>query len=407
MNDMLRRLGMENISDLFDEYYEKALADKSIPNWLTEDFVRSAARDCYIAQEVIEPVLPSLPMILANNDLVLFAKTLYGMLEIRKHHSEVFGGLAFPKAPKGEDPLPYDVFSFFPMLARVRQAYFELKDKGVDEEILKNTYSAVGGSLINSSTRMGKTSFSTVYFLWTTTQKNADLFRIGRFNFEIRRNCDLNIRAFINSAGEKKILMSEGIKVHKSGLILGSAGAKDEQNCFLTEYEETDEYYEGNEAVNKTARISREKTRLLKSEWKLFCAPGDDYISVHIPGHGDFEPELLQRSLDDGREFLKRLYPDMNFKAFMCISWLLSPELEALLKPSSNILSFQNRFVKFPVLCGGLDVFSFVFIKSVSDLSEVDLDSLPDNSSLERGLKEVYKSGGFIHETGGVFPFSE
>ena len=95
----------------------------------------------------------------------------------------------------------------------------------------------------------------------------------------------------------------------------------------------------------------------------------------------------------------------MDFKAFMCISWLLSPELKKLLKPTSNILSYQNRFSKFPVPCGGLDVFNFVFMKTVSDVSEVDFDALPQNSSLERGLKELYQSGDFIHETGGVFPF--
>jgi len=102
---------------------------------------------------------------------------------------------------------------------------------------------------------------------------------------------------------------------------------------------------------------------------------------------------------------LEKLYPDTDFKAFMCISWLLSPDLKALLKPTSNIISFQNRFYKFPVLCSGLDVFNFVFLNVVSDISEVDLNALPQNSSLEKGLKNLYQSGDFIHEAGGVFPF--
>lgn len=405
MNDLLKRLNLDNISDLFDIYYEKALNDTDMPEWLTEAYVKKAVSDCYINEEILDIVLPALPLVRENSDLVLFARTLYGMLEIQKHHSEVFGGLEFPKAPEGENPLPYDLFSFFPMLARVRQAFFTLKEKGVDEEILKITYRGVGGSIISSSKNTGRPTFSTLYFLWTTTQKNADLFTIGRFNFELRRNCSLEMRAFINKDEAIKILMVEGISVHKSGLILGSAGAKDEEGSFKTKYTETDEYYEGNEAINETGRISKEKTKLLKSEWSLLCAPGDDYVSVHIPRDGDFNQENIQRSLDEGKIFFKKLYPEIDFKAFMCISWLLSPELKALLKPTSNIISFQNRFNKFPVLCGGLDVFNFVFMKAVSALSEVDLDSLPENSSLEKGLKELYKSGGFIHEAGGVFPF--
>jgi len=405
MNDLLKRLNMNNISDLFDEYYEKALKDSSMPEWLTEEYVKKAIAECYMKEELLDIVLPALPLIRENKDLVLFAKTLYGMLEIHKHHTEVFGGLEFPQAPKGENTLPYDLFTFFPMLARVHQSFFLLKEKGVDEEILKNTYTGVGGSIISSAKRTSRPTFPTLFFLWTTTYKNADLFNIGRFNFEIRRNCNLDMSAFINEKGEIRILMSEGIKVHKSGLILGSAGAKDEEDSFKTEYKEADEYYEGNEAVNETGHISKEKTKLSKDEWSLLCAPGDNYVSVHIPRDGDFNPEYIQRSIEDGRLFFKKLYPDTDFKAFMCISWLLSPDLKALLKPTSNIISFQNRFYKFPVLCSGLDVFNFVFLNVVSDISEVDLNALPQNSSLEKGLKNLYQSGDFIHEAGGVFPF--
>lgn len=405
MNDLLKRLNMKHISDLFDTTYEKYAKDTEIPEWLSEDFVLNAARDCYIRKEVIDLVMPALPLVRENKDLVLFSKILHDMLKIRKHHSEVFGGLEFPEAPSGENPLPYDLFSFFPMLSRVREAFFELRKKGVDEEILKNTYSSVGGSIISSKERMGKTCFPTLYFLWTTTNKNAELFTIGRFNFELRRNCSLKMTAFINKDGETKILMSEGIKIHKSGLVLGSLGAKEEDGSFVTEYKETEDYYEGNEALNSTVRISKEKTRLSKNEWSVLCAPGDDYVSVHIPSNGSFDAETVEKSLNEGREFFKMLYPESDFKAFMCISWLLASELKEILKPTSNIVKFQDRFYKFPVLCGGLDIFNFVFGKPVKSLEEVDFDSLSEDSSLKKSLKERYKKGNYLHEAGGVFKF--
>lgn len=405
MNDLLKRLNMENISDLFDSAYEKLSSDKEIPEWLTESYVRTAISDCFISEEVLNLVLPALPLVRENDDLVLFSKILYDMLGIHKHHSEVFGGLEFPKAPEGYNPLPYDLFSFFPMLARVRESFFKLKKEGVSEEILKQTYCSVGASIISSEAKMGRTCFPTLYFLWTTTYKNADLFTIGRFNFEIRRNCDLKMRAFVNKNGEIKILMEDGIKVHESGLISGSAGAKDDKNSFETKYCETEEYFEGNPVTESDARIINEKIQLKKSDWKLLCAPGDNYISVHIPGNGTFAPDVVESSINSGREFMKKLYPETDFKAFMCISWLLSPELKQILKPTSNIISFQNRYNKFPVLCSGLDIFNFVFGKPISSLSEVDFKSLSEDSSLKKALKELYISGGFIHETGGIFPF--
>lgn len=407
MNDLLKRLNMENISDLFDATYEKVLNDNEMPDWLMEEYVIKAANDCYISEEVLKLVLPALPLVRENSDLVLFAKILYDMLGIRKHHTEVFGGLEFPKAPEGENQLPYGLFSFFPMLPRVRDAYFELKNKGIDEELLKTTYSSIGGSIITSEQTMGRICFPTLYFLWTTTYKNGDIFTIGRFVFEIMRNYKLEARAFINKDGEIKILMEKGTKVHKSGLILGSAGAQDEEGSFETEYIETEEYYEGNLSCNDTARIQKEKVKLYKSEWSILCAPGDSFINIHIPGEGSFAPDVVENSLNEGIALLKNLYPETDFKAVMCDSWLLSPQLKEILKPTSNILAFQDRYNKFPIQASGLDIFNFVFQKPISNLSEIDLDSLPEDSSLKRALKEMYKSGKFLYEAGGIFPIKK
>jgi len=44
-----------------------------------------------------------------------------------------------------------------------------------------------------------------------------------------------------------------------------------------------------------------------------------------------------------------------------------------------------------------------VAIKSAFD--DVDLDSLPQNSSLEKNVVAHYKAGKYVHETGGVIPF--
>ena len=403
MNDLLKRLNMENISDLFDETYEKVLNDNEMPFWLSEEYILKAASDCYISEEVLKLSLPALPLIKENPDLVLFSKVLHEMLKIPKHHEEVFVGLKSPEAPEGENPLPYDLFSFFPILERVHYAFLDLKDKGVDGELLKNTYSSVGGFITVSEERTGRVCFPTLYFLWTTSYKNADIFSIGRFIFEIRKNCDLKMTAFINKNKEIKVLMSDGIKVHKSGLMLGSAGATDEEGSFVTEYHQTDEYYEGNLVCDETVLIEKEKTRLNKNEWSILCAPGDNFINIHIGADGSFAPDIVENSLNEGISFLKRLYPDADFKACMCVSWLLSADLKQLLKPTSNIISFQNRYVKFPIVCGGLDIFNFVFQRPISSLSEIDLDSLPEDSSLKKALKELYKSGDFLHEAGGIF----
>lgn len=405
MNDLLRRLNMDNISDFFDECYEKALKDTTLPFWLTEEYIRETAADFPFFKTHLEAVIEAIPKVTENPDLVLFAKTLYIMLEVKKHHEEVFKGLAFPEAPEGQDPLGYDIFSFYPMIARIREAYTDLRNKGVDPKIIEATASGIDGTITASQNLSGRFSFSLLYFLWNTTHKNGHLFRIGRFNFEIRENIKLKIYAFKNKSGEVKILMTDGVDVHKSGFILGTVDAKDDEGSFKTTYKETEDYFEGHAVSKETSRVEKELTKLNKSEWELCYAPGDSLISVHIPRGESFSSDIVEKSLNEGKEFIQNLYPETDFKGFMCISWLLAPELNDLLKPTSNILSFNSRYDKFPILCGGLDVFNFVYVISAKTIDDVDLDALSENSSLEKSIKEHYKSGKFVHETGGVILF--
>lgn len=401
MNDLLKRLGMGHISDFFDEAYKKALCDPAIPTWLTEDFLRDGAKEFGYFKSELEALVNALPYVVQNDSLVLFAKTLYIMLEDRRFHEECFAGLEFPTAPDGESPLPYDIFSFYPMFARIREAMASIRNSGVDEEVIKTTYEGIDGC-IKASTRLeGRFSFNKTYFLWCTLYKNAVLFKIDRFSFELREGCKLDIYAFINDNDEIKIMMKGNIEVHQSGRLLGSAGAKERESSFTTEYEETDKFYIGNLSVDGI--VNREKTALCKAEWKPFYQPGDSLISVHIPSSGAFDRVTVANSIEKGRAFFKKLYPNKDIKGFMCISWLLDPNLKKILKPESNILAFQDIYTKFPYLSEALDVFHFVFEKSVTKLSDLDLDSLPETTSLMKGIKDMYKSGEYIYEIGGIF----
>lgn len=405
MNDLLKRLNMDNISDWFDECYEKALADKTLPAWLKREYLEDGNKEYPYFSDQFDAVVSALDEVVKNEDIVLFAKTLYYMLEDKRYHEEVFGGLEFPKAPEGENPLAYDIFSFYPMFARIREAMAVLKTKGIDEEIVSKTYSHIDGCIKASTSLEGRFSFNKTYFLWCTLYKNAVLFKIDRFSFEVRDNCKLDIYAFINNKDEIKVMMKEGVTVHKGGQLLGSANAKDKEDSFTTAYTESETYYEGNLVVEASASVERKTTRLSKSEWKVMYKPGDNLISVHIPGKAPFDREIVANSIEKGRQFFKNLYPEKNLRGFMCISWMLAPKLKEILKPTSNIIAFQDIYTKFPYVSEGLDVFHFVFGKSVTSLKDADLDALPENTSLERNLKNMYKNGEVIYETGGIFKF--
>ena len=71
---------------------------------------------------------------------------------------------------------------------------------------------------------------------------------------------------------------------------------------------------------------------------------GTDVINCHIPQGADLRSEEVGRSFARAREFFQAVFPERNFRAFLCYSWLLYPPMTALLPESSNIRSFARRF---------------------------------------------------------------
>ena len=93
-------------------------------------------------------------------------------------------------------------------------------------------------------------------------------------------------------------------------------------------------------------------------------------------------------------------FVDMPYKAIYCHTWMMSRDLRKVLKPTSNILAFQKKYIHYPCKSAGTWVFGFVFPgeKGISDI-----ESLSEGTSLQRNVKELYKNGGAIYDDCGFF----
>ena len=146
--------------------------------------------------------------------------------------------------------------------------------------------------------------------------------------------------------------------------------------------------------------VSNKKVELLKDEWEVVLQKGDPVIGLHIPPFGRMTPELIDKTLEETKKFAKEQYPDFEYKAFTCGSWLVDPQLDELLNAESNIVKFRQRFHSLTRKCEGTDVFNFIFNKPNMDF---DIHDLPEDSSLHRALKNHYLSGKAIYELEGFF----
>lgn len=80
---------------------------------------------------------------------------------------------------------------------------------------------------------------------------------------------------------------------------------------------------------------------------------------------------------------------------------MLDPALREFLPENSNIIAFQKKYTLYAGETEGIDVFNFVF--KMQYTKEVDYNSMPEDTSLQRALKKLYLDGKYIYEYEGVF----
>ncbi len=118
---------------------------------------------------------------------------------------------------------------------------------------------------------------------------------------------------------------------------------------------------------------------------------GDPCLGIHIPDGTPLAPEQVEASLVAAAGHFPRYFPVTTRRVATCMSWLLDEQLAEYLPAESNIVRFQRRFEPVPASYDGDgSVLQFVFRVAGG---KPDLDSLPQNTTLERAVVAHLKSG--------------
>ena len=144
-------------------------------------------------------------------------------------------------------------------------------------------------------------------------------------------------------------------------------------------------------------QVSCKLFRIGQLEYELVTREGRPCISLHIPTDVTLRLPLLRQSWEQAREILFRLFPEYENAPFYCHSWLLSPDLEALLPPESNILAFQRSFTVTAMDKPCTGVIQWVFKNP--KLPPADY---PENTSLQQKLKAFLRAGNLFRDARGI-----
>lgn len=83
---------------------------------------------------------------------------------------------------------------------------------------------------------------------------------------------------------------------------------------------------------------------IFSNEQKSRLPAGTPVINCHIQYGANLLPDLVDKSLREARIFFNKTFPDEEFKAFLCYSWLLYPAMLENLSDDSNIKRFSQNF---------------------------------------------------------------
>lgn len=234
-------------------------------------------------------------------------------------------------------------------------------------------------------------------FSWVLNHVSGQLFRLGRLQFAHKAFNHAVVVLRNTNIGEVVILSEPGVDYRRDGRVDGTNGKYDPEQGWQAQYDESDESFIVGNPIRSSGFASQEAVRLSASDWRVVLQRGDPVLEVHIPEDGPMRPEQCRESFDNAVRFYSERFPEKPFRAFVCTSWLLDPQLADLVPAPANITSFQKMFSLFPVLSDERETYRRVF--GTDDLDPVTASR---DTGLRRAIVEFAEAGHLVHGGGGL-----
>lgn len=390
----------ERWRDIYDFVMDKY--DKYGCEYATVEFYERISTKYNILKEYGHFYKEAAEKIAKNENLSRALALVCEVAKDRENAHQDFAQFSLPLHPEGKRAIEYDMFPALVMCATVDYTYSLLASRNLPSKYIND---AMNMPNIMIKSFMARNSGAPGAISWTWYQKTvveANLFRIGRLELELNTHFYSNAIVFkkIGSHAEYVTLAEDQI-FHKSGHVLGSKFFEDDVDSWIANVEETESSWIGF-PYDENGYVKPEKIELLKSKWEKYIQPNDLTVGIHIPDGGGLTPELVSQSFEEMKKFLETYFPDYPYKAFQCKSWLMDYQLIKLLGEQTNISRFISRFTPLTCKSAGKDVFNFIFLKNNTD--NIIIEDLPENTSLERKIKQHYLEGKAIYECFGYIP---
>jgi len=402
LEELMTRVGCEKWPERWNDIYDAVAAnfEKNGCIYLTPEYYDDTAKKYGVFEGRLDLYKRAAAAVAENKELSLFFALVCRAVENRGTAFGELRAVKLPKSPEGEHILALDMLEALIIFSQIPYCYSLFSARKLPEELVRLMLCKLEYGVTNYELRHGVPGYA--HLLWNQHIINCELFRIGRLELELCQTCYAGVSVFENKKGERVALV-DNVRMHKDGRTLGIIFYEDETDAWDAVITETETDYIGY-ATDGTGRASHVETELPKSEWRRILSPNDKVISIHIPADGKLDDAAVRATYPEMQKFVETYFPDFDYKAFYCASWLLDPTLEELLGSESNIVKFGKGFRhRFIARDAGYGVFHFAFRVKGKPGTDYPFDDLPENTRLFKAVKEHYKGGRGIYAVSGVF----
>lgn len=396
---LMECVGCRKWPERWRQVYDRAMAayDRDGCIFTEPDYYDSLAEQYHILTKELDVYKKAAAEVGAREDLSRFLMLICTALEDETCAKDDLEAFQEPHSAPGTPSLGLDMLTGLALCSQMPRCYARLKQRNLPEHIIRDAMAAPEVTVERYRQRYGGApGFDLLGWYQRTIQ--GKLLRIGRLEIQIPATYQGFACVFENDQMEH-VLLAHNCQLHRDGIALGARGYEDADGAWTANIEETPEAWWGY-PYDPSGCVRKEPVCLDKSVWRKILSKGDPVIALHIPAGGKFDPQTIDDTMAEIRQFLRTYYPDYPYQAFACNSWMMNPRVAELLGEDSNIARFCRRFQPVTRKMPGSDVFTFVFSQGGG---EIDLDQLPENTALQRKLKQYYRNGGILHEMTGFF----
>lgn len=397
LRDYLSALGRESLPERWAREYPRVMKEyEKLGNPYTKpEYYESLNKRYGILDGLVEVYCESAAAVEKNDILSRTLLLIARMNEDRAEFKKEYKAFPLPRPKEGEPSLPYDMLPALALASMADYCYENLMKRNIPQEHIDRMMKIPEGN-VRSKVNNALPPRHDLYD-WDQLAIDGKLFTLGRLQIHVGDTFGGYVSVFENSKGERIPLADYGLKFDKVGFALGALYHENEEDSFVGIVEEDEKCYTGYPYA-KMGTVKREKISLYKSEWKKIFYRDDYVIKLHIPAGGGLTPEAVDASLAEGREFVKKYFPEFKYKGYSCYSWLCDPTLSELVGEDANIAKFSKRFQPLTVPSNGRSIFRFIYKNA-----NIKVEDIPEDTTLSRALKAHYKNGGAVYDFRGYF----